>query len=93
MAKQYIGIPRELIKWFPTIDEEKCTGCGECFECCPNGVFELSTNDGKMKVVNPYNCVVLCDKCAQFCVSEAISFPDKEETKKIVSNYLKNRNK
>lgn len=23
----YLGIPRHLIPWFPTIDEEKCVGC------------------------------------------------------------------
>lgn len=32
--------------------------------------------------------MVLCDKCAGFCPSEAISFPDKEATRKILAILL-----
>lgn len=73
----YMGIPRELIDWFPTIDEDLCIACGECLDTCPNGVYVLDENAGVMRVANPGNCVVLCDKCATFCPQEAVSFPDK----------------
>lgn len=87
--RTYMGIPREEIAWNPTIDEEKCVGCGQCLEVCPNGVFEMDEASGKMKVVNPTNCVVLCDKCKAFCDHDAISFPDKEATKRFVAERMR----
>lgn len=37
----------------------------------------------KAGVVDPDNRVALSDKCAKLCPENAISFPDKAETKKI----------
>ena len=31
---QWNGIPREEIAWHPSIDSEKCTGCGMCVVSC-----------------------------------------------------------
>jgi len=84
----YMGIPREEIAWNPTIDEGKCVGCGQCLEVCPNGVFEMDAAAGKMKVVKPNNCVVLCDKCKAFCDQDALSFPDKESAKQFVAQRM-----
>ncbi len=83
-----MGIPREKISWYPTIDDSACIGCGACLECCANGVYALSEERGKMEVANPLQCVVLCDKCARFCPVGAISFPDKEETKLALMELL-----
>ncbi|NMB99281.1 MAG: 4Fe-4S binding protein [Thermoanaerobaculaceae bacterium] len=88
----YLGIPREEIKWNPVIDSEKCTGCQECLNTCPNSVFLFNEDKFKAEVVNPNNCVVLCDKCALFCPSEAITFPEKNEFKKLLRELaLKHR--
>jgi NAD-dependent dihydropyrimidine dehydrogenase PreA subunit len=51
-------------------------------------VFVLNETTNKVEVANPDNCVVLCDKCAGFCPQEAILFPDKEATKRLVGKLL-----
>lgn len=87
-GRDYMGIPRQKLPWRPEIDIDKCIGCGKCLETCPNNVYVLDEERLKIVVRNPYNCVVLCDKCATFCDQEAISFPDKEEIKKLISRIL-----
>lgn len=87
-GRSYMGIPREKIPWCPRVDTDKCIGCGQCLEICPNNVFVLNERTGKMEVANPENCVVLCDKCAEFCPVKAISFPDKEATKRLLSELV-----
>jgi len=86
--RTYMGIPRERIPWEPRIDEDLCVGCGECMEVCPNGVFRLNEEKDVVEVAVPLNCVVLCDKCAGSCPAEAISFPDKKETKELLKKLL-----
>ena len=76
-AQPYMGIPREKIPWFPTIDTEACINDAACLEFCTNDVFaqgELSA-----LVAAPMNCVVGCSSCTRICPVDAISFPDLEE--------------
>lgn len=87
-GRTYMGIAREKLPWRPWIDPEKCIGCGECMENCPNGVLAMNENEMKMEVVAPDNCVVLCDKCTRFCSQDAITFPDKEEIKNLIEKLL-----
>jgi NAD-dependent dihydropyrimidine dehydrogenase PreA subunit len=87
----YLGIPREQIAWLPTIDADACTVCGECVDLCANNVFGMNEATGVMDVVNPLNCVVLCDKCGLTCPTEAIHFPDKPQTKAEISRLLADR--
>jgi NAD-dependent dihydropyrimidine dehydrogenase PreA subunit len=72
-----MGIPRELIPWFPKIDPDKCINDGVCIDFCDNGVF--AQLDISTVVANPLNCVVGCSSCARVCPSDALSFPDNEE--------------
>jgi NAD-dependent dihydropyrimidine dehydrogenase PreA subunit len=74
----FMGVPRDQITWFPTIDYGKCTACMECDEFCPHHVFERRY--GRLVVANPTNCVVFCRACAKTCGPDAISFPSKPET-------------
>lgn len=92
-SQTFHGIPRDQILWNPTVDPEKCIGCGECLEVCANGVFEFSESTSQVNVKVPTNCVVLCDKCAKLCPVEAISFPDKDETQKLLVLMFQSRNK
>lgn len=76
-GRDFMGIVREKIPWFPVIDAEKCTNCGSCLEFCSNNVFEAG--ESATVVVNPYNCVVGCHSCQRICDFDAITFPSQDE--------------
>lgn len=48
-----------------------CTGCGQCAEVCPHGVFTLDTDTGKACVSFRGNCME-CGACALNCPVKAI---------------------
>jgi NAD-dependent dihydropyrimidine dehydrogenase PreA subunit len=54
----------------PHIDEDLCTGCGECVDICPNEVLELS--DEKASVIDEEECVG-CESCVEVCEQGAIT--------------------
>ncbi len=59
----------------PVIDEDKCTGCGNCTEVCPS-VFLL---DGeKSRVIDPDACdfTECCEAAAENCPEEAITIEE-----------------
>ena len=61
-----------------TVDEELCTGCGECVDTCPNGVLELQEVDGKtvsVPVLGPDDCIG-CESCVIICPEEAITIQE-----------------
>lgn len=63
----------EWISWYPIIDEERCTNCGQCANFCLFGVYE--NTDQKVKVVYPQGCKNNCPACARICPHTAIIFP------------------
>lgn len=69
----YLGIPRKEIPWYPAIDHSKCDDCGTCVDFCQLKTY--SYNNAKVRVSDPYNCVVGCTGCEDKCPNEAISFP------------------
>jgi len=82
--KDYLGIPRRLIPWFPSIAEEKCNGCSICVKACKHEVYALDKTKKKALVASPYSCEVFCQSCQFQCSLEAISFPQKTEVKEII---------
>ena len=56
--------------WQPTVDKEKCNGCGECVEGCPGEVYELV--DNKATPVNKDECHG-CHTCEELCEAGATS--------------------
>ena len=79
--KDYLGIPRELIPWYPVIDEELCSNCGLCVKACKHGTYVLSEDPKKVTVANPYHCEVYCESCRFQCPVGAISFLERKEIK------------
>lgn len=82
-GRDYMGIPRQEIPWFPTINTDLCINDNLCMDFCSNDVF--AQGELYMEVKNPYNCVVGCAACAKECPVEAITFPDKKELIKILN--------
>jgi NAD-dependent dihydropyrimidine dehydrogenase PreA subunit len=77
-------IPREKIPWFPTVDNDICTGDQECFKFCKNDVFAWDEENSRPVVTHPHNCVVGCQACLNVCPVQAISFPSKEELREMM---------
>ncbi|MHB1135049.1 MAG: 4Fe-4S dicluster domain-containing protein [Chloroflexota bacterium] len=80
----FMGVRRVLIPWAPAIDYAKCDFCLECDKFCPHGVFRRQEGEVRLVVANPNNCVVFCRACAKACGPDAISFPDKPTTTKLI---------
>jgi ferredoxin len=58
-----------------TIDEKKCTGCGQCIPDCPEGALQLI--DGKARLVSDLSCDGL-GACIGTCPEGAISIIERE---------------
>lgn len=80
----FMGVHREKIPWFPTIDYAKCDFCMECDKFCPHQVYERREGEPKLVVAHPTNCVVFCRACAKTCGPDALSFPSKPEVIELI---------
>ena len=73
-----------------TIDEEKCTGCGECVPNCPEGAIQII--DGKARLVSDLSCDGL-GACIGHCPEDAISIENREaepyDEAKVMVNIVK----
>jgi NAD-dependent dihydropyrimidine dehydrogenase PreA subunit len=70
-AKQYKTVKRKIIK----IDEDLCTGCGNCVVDCAEGALQVI--DGKARVINE----VFCDglgACISGCPEGALEIIERE---------------
>jgi NAD-dependent dihydropyrimidine dehydrogenase PreA subunit len=61
-------------RWYPIIDDSKCTTCLECVNYCLFGVYSIG-NDSRPFVEQPDACRDGCPACARVCPSKAIMFP------------------
>jgi NAD-dependent dihydropyrimidine dehydrogenase PreA subunit len=60
--------------WYPVIEADRCTNCGQCFEFCLFGVYEKD-KEGRVVVTTPQACKNNCPACARICPETAIIFP------------------
>ena len=56
--------------WNVEIDQDKCTGCGECVDACPAQVLELV--DEKSEATDIDECLG-CETCVETCPEGAIT--------------------
>ncbi|MBF0385049.1 MAG: 4Fe-4S dicluster domain-containing protein [Candidatus Omnitrophica bacterium] len=77
---------RKIIK----IDEEKCTGCGECIVGCPEGALQLI--DGKARLVSANYCDGL-GACIGTCPVNAITIEERDvpeyDERVVIKNIIK----
>ena len=85
----YLGIPRHLIPWFPTIDAETCVGCKECITFCHDTVYVYDDETNKVHVEDPWHCQVYCQSCTHACNKDAITFPNRKEVKATIRGLRK----
>ncbi len=74
---EWFGAPRSDIHWGPTVNYDKCIGCGLCYVTCGGRVvydWDVATN--RPIVARFDNCSPGCNTCANLCPAEAITFPD-----------------
>ena len=84
-------VAREKIPWYPSLDDSKCDGCGECFKFCPQGVYAWDEMGRIVTVVQRFGCVVGCSGCQPICPKAAISFPDIDAIQDIIRNLREDR--
>lgn len=87
--REFLGIPRQLIPWYPTIDQELCTSCGVCVEACKHETYAYGENPGEVFVASPYHCEVYCESCRFQCPTGAIAFPDRKAIKQLFKELRK----
>ena len=64
------------------IDEDLCTGCGDCIEYCHVDAIEVSEESGVVQVVDLDICIE-CHMCQQHCPQGAIKvYPQLEDAMK-----------
>lgn len=72
------------------IDEDKCTGCGECVPGCPEGALQII--DGKARLISDLFCDGL-GACLGTCPEGAITIEEREaepyEERKVMENIVK----
>ena len=54
----------------PTIDLNRCTGCGLCVQCCPTDAVAMVA--GQPRIVRPQACAY-CATCEDYCPEGAIT--------------------
>lgn len=77
---------RKIIK----IDDEKCTGCGECIPDCPEGALQMI--DGKARLISDLFCDGL-GACIGSCPAGAITVEEREaepyDESKVMANIVR----
>ena len=74
---------RDIIK----INEEKCTGCGDCIPGCPEGALQII--DGKARLISDLFCDGL-GACIGTCPQDAIEIEQREAEPYDECNVMKN---
>ena len=71
-------------RWYPVIDDSRCTACLECVNYCLFGVYTIGSASRPL-VDQPDACRDGCPACSRVCPSKAIMFPLYEDN--VIAGY------
>ena len=60
---------KDIPQWVPSVDQRKCTGCGNCIDACTNGALFMHGNVAELDIERCEGCT----SCGYICPSGAIS--------------------
>lgn len=84
-----IILDREEERLYPTIEEERCSGCGSCRDACPQKAIDMKIEETQVSIFGPIistgipkahvneDACVACGLCASTCPSDVIKIPEK----------------
>jgi len=90
-----ILLDREEERLYPTVEEERCSGCGACKDACPQKAIDIAITEKELSVFGPIvstgipkahvdeGACVACGLCASTCPSDVIKFPVEDEKHKV----------
>lgn len=84
--RQFVKIEadKDWPSWYPVIDYDRCTACGQCSDFCLFGTYEKENSS--VKVISPQSCKNNCPACARICPHTAIIFPKYNQEGAICGN-------
>jgi len=68
--------------YYPEIDHEKCIGCGQCADICPEGICFPSgekNSSGKIFYEKDLDYCKGCGLCAEICPVKAVEMKEEEK--------------
>ena len=86
-----IILDREEERLYPTMEEERCSGCGSCKDACPQKAIDMTITDTQVSIFGPIvstgvpkahineDACVACGLCASTCPSDVIKLPEQEQ--------------
>lgn len=74
------GFLPDTYRGMPVRDDERCTGCGACYERCSSGATGIKDEgDTRTVTVDGFNCI-FCGRCADACPEHALSLSFEPKT-------------
>lgn len=68
LPKPIIELAKKLIKYYPCVERDNCTGCAACIKTCPSKAISMK----REKIIFDYSKCFACFCCQEACLSSAI---------------------
>lgn len=72
--------PATGFRGLPTVDGEKCVGCGACAEACPARLIRVAPEGEHMVLSADFTRCTYCARCQDVCPTGAFHMTDRFET-------------
>lgn len=72
--------PAPGFRGLPSLDGERCVGCGACLSVCPARLFDLTISGTQLTLAAELSRCTYCGRCADICPTGAIAMTGRFET-------------